>query len=264
MRSLKDIYDDLDVGSSFALLSFQPSSFEEAIKDENWVQGMDEEIEAIEKNDTWDLIDLPKDKNLIGVKWVYKTKLNEKGDFDIDEFKEATMKEFEMSDLGLMKYFLGIEVEKSEKEIFIYQNKYSKDLLKRLEMENCKPVPAPVATGTKLSKDDEGSDVNPTLFKRLVGSLMYLTATRPDIMQGVSLVSRFMETPKDTHWSAGKRILRYIVGTRDCGIMYASTEKKEFIGYKNSDFAGSLDDRKRTSSFVFHLGSGVISCASKK
>ena len=91
-------------------------------------------------------------------------------------------------------------------------------------MENCKPVPTLVATGTKLSKDDEGSDVNPTLFKRLVGSLMYLTTTRSDIMQGVSLISRFMETPKDTHWRVGKRILRYIFGTRDCGIMYASTK----------------------------------------
>ena len=131
-------------------------------------------------------------------------------------------------------------------------------------MNNCKPVPTLVATGKNLSKDDEGEDVNPTLFKRLVGSLMYLTATRPDIMQGVSLISRFMETPKDTHWSVGKRILRYIAGTRDYGIMYASTEKKELIGYTDSDFAGSLDDRKSTSGYVFHLGSGVIAWASKK
>eukprot|EP00253_Pinus_taeda_P028374 PITA_28374 len=314
MRSLKDIYDDLDVSSIFSLLSFQHSSFEEAIKDENWVQAIDEQTEAIEKNDTWDLFDLPKEKNLIGVKWVYKTTLNEKGeidrfkarlvakgfsqqpgidvgemfalvarvetvkavlattdesnedkvyrlkkvlyglkkapgawysridsymikngfcksnieptlytkvnehghilivfifvddmtltgDFDIDEFKAAMMKEFEMTDLGLMKYFLGIEVDQSEKGIFICQNKYSKDLLKIFRMENCKHVPTLVATGMMLSKDDEGSDVNPTLFKILVGSLMYLTATIPDIMQGVSLISRFMETPKATHWS---------------------------------------------------------------
>eukprot|EP00253_Pinus_taeda_P015476 PITA_15476 len=85
MRSLKDIYDDLDVSSNFSLLSFQPSSFEKVIRDENWVQAMDEEIEAIEYNDTWDLINLPKDKILIGVNWVYKTKLNEKG--EIDRFK---------------------------------------------------------------------------------------------------------------------------------------------------------------------------------
>lgn len=186
------------------------------------------------------------------------------GDFEIDEFKATMMKEFGMIDLGLTKYFLGIEVEQSEKWIFICQNKYAKGLLKRSKMENCKLVPTLVVTGTKLSKDDKESDVNPNLFKRLVGSLMYLIATRPDIMQRVSLISIFIETPKDTHWSAVKQILRYIVGTRDCGIIYESTEKKDMIGYKNSDFAGSLDDRKITSGFVFHLGLGVISWESKK
>ena len=75
----------------------------------------------------------------------------------------------------------------------------------------------------KLSKDDEESTVDPTLFKRLVGSLMYLTATRPDIMYGVSLISRFMESPKDSHWQAGKRILRYVSGTKDLGIMYSTS-----------------------------------------
>lgn len=131
-------------------------------------------------------------------------------------------------------------------------------------MENCKHIPTPVVTGTKLSKDDGGSDVNPNLFKRLVGSLMYLTATRPDIMQGASLIYRFMETPKDRHWSAGKRIIRYIAGTKDCGIMYVSTKNKDLIRYIDNDFVGCLDDRKRTSCFMFHLGSGVISWASKK
>jgi len=73
-----------------------------------------------------------------------------------------------------------------------------------------------------------------------------------------------METPKDMHWSVGKRIMRYITGTRDCGIMYESTKKKDLIGYTYNYFAGSLDDRKSTSDFLFHLGSGVISWASKK
>ena len=83
-------------------------------------------------------------------------------------------------------------------------------------------------------------------------------------MQGVSLISRFIETPKDTHWSAGKIILRYIAGTRDCGIMYSSTKNNDLIGYTDNDFAGSLDDMKSTYGYVFHLGSGVISWASKK
>ena len=85
MRSLKYIYDDLDVSSNFALLSFQHSLFEKTMRDENWVQAMDEEIEVIEKNDTWDLVDFPKETNLIGVKWLHKTKMNEK--CEIDRFK---------------------------------------------------------------------------------------------------------------------------------------------------------------------------------
>ena len=104
-----------------------------------------------------------------------------------------------MVDLGLMKYFLGIEVIQYEDAIFICQSKYANVVLKRFIMLNCKPAVTPIATGTKLSKEDDGSRVDPTMYKRLIGSLMYLTATRPDIMFLVSLISRFMETPKSTH-----------------------------------------------------------------
>ena len=96
--------------------------------------------------------------------------------------------EFENTDLGLMKFFLGIEVQHSESSIFILQKKYASEILKRFNMSNCKTAPTPVITGLKLSKDDEGSTVNPTPFKRLVHSLFYLTATRTDIMYGVSLI----------------------------------------------------------------------------
>jgi len=186
------------------------------------------------------------------------------GDLLINEFKTAMKSEFEMTDLGMMKYFLGIEVNQSEDGIFICQNKYANDLLKRFRMMNCKPAVTPIATGTKLSKYDEGSYVDPTLYKRLVGSLIYLTATRPDIMFAVSLISRFMETPKSTHWQAGKRILRYIAGTTNYGIQYSSNSNFELIGYSDSDFAGSIDDRKSTSGYVFSFGSGAVAWASKK
>lgn len=169
-----------------------------------------------------------------------------------------------MTYLGLMKYFFGIEVEQSKKGIFIFQNKYAKYFLKRFRIDNCKSVPKPIATWVKLSKDDEGLDVNRTILKILLTNFMYLTSTRPDIMQGVSLISRFMETPKGTHWREWKIIMWYIKGTRDCGIVYPSTEKKDFIGYTNSDFIGSLDDRKSTFGYVFHLGLGVIAWESKK
>jgi hypothetical protein len=172
--------------------------------------------------------------------------------------------EFEMTDLGMMKYFLGIEVNQFEDGIFICQTKYAKDILKRFRMVNCKPVVTPIATGTKLSKNDEGSCVDPTLYKRLVGSLMYLTTTRPDIMFVVNLISRFMETTKSTHWQDGKMILRYVVGTTNYGVLYTSDSDFKLIGYNDSDFAGSIDDRKSTSGYVFSFGSRVVAWDSKK
>jgi hypothetical protein len=186
------------------------------------------------------------------------------GDLSVDDFKNAMKTEFEMTDLGLMKYFLGIEVDQSDDGIFICQTNYANEVLKRFRMLNFKPTATPIATDIKLSKYDEGSYVDPTLYKRLVGSLMYLTTTRPDIMFAVSLISRFMETPKSTHWKVGKRILRYVAGTIDFGIRYTSSLNFELIGYTDSDFAGSIDDRKNTSRYVFSLGSGVVAWASKK
>ena len=109
-------------------------------------------------------------------------------------------KEFEMTDLGLMKYFLVIEVSQTDDGIFICQTKYAKDVLKRFKMLNCDPTSTPVATGLKLSKEDKGKKVDPSLFKILVGILMYITATRRYIMHAITLISRFMETPMDSHW----------------------------------------------------------------
>eukprot|EP00253_Pinus_taeda_P017762 PITA_17762 len=97
--------------------------------------------------------------------------------------------------------------------------------------------------GVKLTKEDSSKDFDPKLYKSIVGSLMYLTATRPDIMHAVSLISRFMERPKETHWQAAKRIVRYVNGTKGFGILYPSSESFMLTGYTDSDWAGSVDDR---------------------
>ena len=128
----------------------------------------------------------------------------------------------------------------------------------------CKPTPTPIAMGIKLRKEDSTKSVNPTLYKSIVESLMYLIATHLDIMYVVSLIFRFMENPKATHLQAAKSILRYIQGTAKYGIMYKRIEEFKLIEYTNGDWAGSFDDSKSTSGYVFHLGSGVISWASKK
>jgi hypothetical protein len=110
----------------------------------------------------------------------------------------------------------------------------------------------------KLSKEDKGSKVDPTLLKRLVGSLIYLTKTRPDVMYGVSLISRFMEIPKESDWKVGKRILRYVNGTKQVGIKYSTSKYFRLIGYNESDCGGNIDDRKSTSGYTFHFGTGVV------
>eukprot|EP00253_Pinus_taeda_P013376 PITA_13376 len=185
-------------------------------------------------------------------------------DFLIIDFKEVMKIEFEMTDLGLLRYFLGIEVKQIENGIFISQEKYVADILERFNMQNRKPAPTPNVMGLKLNKEYCSSNINLTLYKSMVGSLMYLTTTRPDIMYVGSLVSRFMETPKETHWQATKRILRYFNGTKQDGILYTATNDFTLVGYTKSGWEGSVDDKKTTSGYVFHLGFGVISWASKK
>ncbi|KAL5540945.1 hypothetical protein UlMin_044921 [Ulmus minor] len=310
---------------------------------------MDEEIRAIKKNDTWELTSLLKGHKAIGVKWVYKTKRNAKGeierhkarlvakgysqkagiDYDevfapvarletirliislaaqnkwkihqmdvksaflngvleeevyiqqpsgyevkghkdkvnprmFDEFKKVMTREFEMTDIGLMAFYLGIEVKQKEEEIFISQESYAREILKKFKMNDCKPISTPVECGIKLSKHDEGESVDPTFFKSLVGSLRYLTCTRPDILFAVGLVSRYMENPTTTHFKTTKRILRYIKGTIDFGLLYSFSNDYKLVGYSDSDCGGDIDDRKSTSGFVFFMGDTAFTWMSKK
>ena len=181
-----------------------------------------------------------------------------------EEFKKAMTREFEMTDIGLMSYYLGIEVKQKEEGVFISQEGYARELLKKFKMNDCKPVSTPIECGAKLSKYDEGEHVDATSFKSLVGSLRYLTCTRPDILYAVGLVSRFMEAPTTTHLKTAKRILRYIKGTINFGIFYYQSNDYRLLGYSDSDWAGDLDDRKSTSGFVFFLGDTAFTWMSKK
>lgn len=182
----------------------------------------------------------------------------------MEEFKKAMMQEYEMTDLGLMRYFLGMQVKQRPGQIFISQEKYADDLLKKFNMQDCKPLATPMAMNEKLSKDDGQNKVDATVYRSLVGSLIYLTNSRPDIVHAVSIVSRFMSNPSKAHFAAAKRILRYVKGTKDFGILYEADRDFNLTGYTDSDWAGSTDDRKSTSGYVFLLGNKAISWASKK
>ncbi|XP_039051364.1 secreted RxLR effector protein 161-like [Hibiscus syriacus] len=126
-------------------------------------------------------------------------------------------------------------------------------------MEDCKSVATPAEPDFKLSVNSTREQVNPTLFKSIIGRLRYLTITRPDITYAVRLVTRFMENPKQDHWIAAKRILRYVKGTTGHGLFYTRSENSKLIGYSDSDYGGDLDDRKSTTGYLFHIGSASFS-----
>jgi hypothetical protein len=130
-------------------------------------------------------------------------------------------------------------------------------------MEGCNPVSTPVENGLELRKSKVGN-VDPTYFKSLVGSLRYLTCTRPDILYGVGLISRYMETPDQSHLNAAKRILRYIKGTINEGMFYTSSTNFNLVGYSDSDWGRDLDERKSTTGFVFFMGDTSFTWSSKK
>lgn len=182
----------------------------------------------------------------------------------VQEFKKAMKAEFEMTDLGVMKYFLGLEVTQDEQGSFVCQEAYAKEILKRFKMEDCNPVAIPMEIGSKLSRFDEGEKVDAELYRSLVGCLRYLTCTRPDITYSVGVVSRYMENPRQTHWKAIKRILRYVQGTKSVGLFYERSAEPSLVGYSDSDWCGDVDDRKSTTGYVFTLGSSAFTWMSKK
>lgn len=179
------------------------------------------------------------------------------------EFKQSMFREFDMTDNGLMSYFLGIEVKQQHDGIFVSQKKSMKEILEKFKMESCNSVNTPVETSIKLSKEGDDRVIEPTLYKSLVGSLRYLTITRPDIVYGVGLVSRYMEKPMQTHWLAANRILRYLKGTLNLGLFYAYGDEAKLFGYSDSDLGYDQDERKSTTGYVFYFSSTAFSWTSK-
>ncbi|CAN1345666.1 Retrovirus-related Pol polyprotein from transposon TNT 1-94 [Linum perenne] len=181
-----------------------------------------------------------------------------------NSFGEMMATTFEMSLMGELKFFLGLQVDQTESGIFIHQTKYTTDLLSRFNFSSAKPAATPMATTTKLSAIDSEESTDNTHFRALIGSLLYLTASRPDILFCVCLCARFQANPKISHLSALKRVLRYLIATKDFGLWFPTTDQFDLIGFSDSDFAGSTTDRKSTSGSCQFLGPALVSWSSKK
>ena len=405
-RLLSDVY------SRCNLAEMEPTDVEDAMNSKVWMAAMKEELMMIEKNQTWKLVDRPAHKNVIGVKWIFKAKLNAEGSVNkykaklvvkgysqepgidyndtfapvsrldtiklllvlaaqtgwlvwqldvksaflngtlneeiyieqpegfeeditankvyllekalyglkqaprawyskldeyllsmgfersmneptlyvrrvdehilivsvyvddllitgnqeklVEEFKINMRTKFEMNELGLLSYFLGMEITQSNQGSFLCQKNFIVKLLSKFAMENCKPVSTPMTVGLKLSKDDGAAQTDGKVYRSLIGSLLYLTATRPDIVFTVNYLSRFMQSPSQIHFVAAKRVLRYLKGTLDFGMNFARSNVTNLIGFSDSDWAGSDEEMSSTSGFCFSMGGTIFCWNSKK
>lgn len=183
----------------------------------------------------------------------------------IERFKEHMSSTFEMSNLGKLNYYLGIEVDQGQGYIELKQSGYARKILERAGMLQCNSTKYPMDPKDQINKDEHGTPVDSTRFKSMVGGLRYLVHTRPDIAYAVGVVSRFMERPTEMHLNAVKRILRYIKGTLGYGLVYSKDSgNNELTGFSDSDLGGHLDDRKSTGGVVFYLNESIITWVSQK
>ena len=180
------------------------------------------------------------------------------------EFTKLMQSKFEMSTMGELTHFLGLQVKQTPQGTLIHQTQYVNDLLKKFDMTNCKPCTTPMSTSTPLHPDLNGAYVDQTLYRCMIGSLMYLTASRPDIMYATCVCARYQASPRDSHLTAVKRILRYLKGASSLGIWYLASPHFDLVGYSDSDYAGCGINRKSTSGGCQLLGHALVSWQSKK
>ena len=169
-----------------------------------------------------------------------------------------------MKDLGSLSYFLGLEVTSNSQGYFLSQAKYANDLLSHVGLTDNKVASTPLEVNVKFSPTDGTLLTDATLYRQLVGNLVYLTVTRPDIAYAVHLLSQFMAAPRTTHYAAVLRILRYNKGTLFNGLYFPYSSSLELKGYSDSDWAGDPIDRRSTTGYCFFLGDSLISWRSKK
>jgi hypothetical protein len=188
----------------------------------------------------------------------------------MNEIKRNLAKQFRTKDMGELHYFLGVNVihDRNAGTIWIGQPTYAENLLRKYGMENAKTIDTPVEGNSKLVKTQDDSEcVDTEMYQSAVGSLLYLSImTRPDLTFAVSNVAKFCAMPGKQHWTAVKRVMRYLKGTLNYGLKYCKMGNNHvnFIGYSDADWGGDVNDYKSTSGYIFQIGGTAVSWRSKK
>ncbi|KAI3771637.1 hypothetical protein L6452_02803 [Arctium lappa] len=181
-----------------------------------------------------------------------------------DKFSELMKSEFEMSLMGELTFFLGLQVKQTSEGTFISQSKYVSEILQKYKLNDSTSMRTPLSTGVKLDSDPSGENVDIKTYRGMIGSLLYLTASRPDIMFATCLCARYQANPKVSHLTAVKRIFRYLRGTQTLGLWYPKLSNFDLTAYTDADHAGCKLDRKSTSGCCQLLGNKLVSWSSKK
>ncbi|CAM8893213.1 unnamed protein product [Rhodiola kirilowii] len=182
----------------------------------------------------------------------------------VDKFVEQMQSEFKMSMVREMCYFLGLQVKQKVDSIFISQSTYTRNLIKKFDLEKAAHKRTPAATHVKITKDEAGTSVDQTLYRSMIGSLLYLTVIKPDIAHAAGVCSRYQANPKESHLMNVKRILKYVYGTSDYGLWYTKDTNSCLVGYCDVDWVENSKDRKSTSGGCFFLGKNLVSWFTKK
>ena len=181
----------------------------------------------------------------------------------ISALKEKLKQEFEMTDLGTASSYLGVDIHRKSDGIFISQKGYIEKLLTKFHMQHCNSIDLPTEPKTYLRKDTSSPKIDPASYRSLVGSLLYLAHTRPDISYAISCVSRYMQEPEEAHLQAAKRILKYLKGTKNYGMFFPNTETGILHIYADADWGMDPDIRRSTSGILHRFGNTSISWSSK-
>jgi hypothetical protein len=181
----------------------------------------------------------------------------------VARFAEDMRREFEMSMMGKLRFFLGLQIKQSKEGTFVHQVKYTKDIVRKFKMEDSKAMATPMSTTTALDADEEGEHVDQKEYRSMIGSLLYLMVTRPDIQFSECLCTHFQASLRTSHRQVVKRIFRYLHHTPDFGLWYSVSSSLALHGFSDAYFAGCRLDRKSTSGTCQFLGSSLVSWSSR-
>ncbi|KAK0590666.1 hypothetical protein LWI29_030141 [Acer saccharum] len=182
----------------------------------------------------------------------------------IRDFIATLAHRFSLKDLGMLSFFLGVEARRSPRGLFLSQQRYIRDLLAKMNMLESKSVSTPLSLTETLKLNDGSAPMDITQYRQVLGSLQYLSRTRPDVSFAVNKLSQFMHRPTTTHWNAVKRALRYLNGSFDHGLLITRNTPLNLHAFSDADWVGDPDDRRSTTAYIVFLGSTPISWSSKK